>query len=238
MQHSYNGEGDARYLPGFVALVTVLTLLLAMACGGGDDGEVAAPTTTPPVAAAAPTTPPVAAAAPTTPPVAAAAPTTPPAVAPAAPAAAQPSPVAAVAGGDAAGTEVSEGCSRGNEAGVGYGQPADVRLCIAENLRKIVDLYIAGVNTYDVNALLPLFEAGYWAKQESAIRQQLDELKAAGAQLTWTENQLPAQTGPTSMALLVTVEGGPSGTAQWQFGFIEVGEKDKGDWFINFLSAK
>ena len=210
MQHSYKGEGDVRYLPGFVALGTVLTLLLAMACGGGDDGEAAAPTT---------------------PPVAAAAPTTPPAVALAAPA-------AAVAGGVAAGTEVSEGCSRGNEAGMGYGQPADVRLCIAENLRKMVDLYIAGVNTYDGDALLPLFEAGYWAEQESAIRQQLDELKAAGAQLTWTENQLPAQTDPRSMALLVTVEGGPSGTAQWQFGFIAVGEKDKGDWFINFLSAK
>ena len=203
-----------RYLPGFVGLGTALILLLAMGCGGGDDGEAAAPTA---------------------PPAAAGAPTTAPAVAPAAPAT-QPSPVAAVALGAAAGTEVSEGCSRGFEGG--DSQPAAVRLCIAENLRKIVDLYIAGVNAYDVDALLPLLEAGYWAEQESPIRQQLDELKAAGAQLTWTANQLPAQTGPTSMGMLVTVEGGPSGTAQWQFGFIEVGEEANGDWFINFVSAK
>ena len=212
-------------MPGFVALGTVLTLLLAMGCGGGDDAEAGDE------GAAA------AAAAPTTPPVAAAAPTTAPTAVPPAPASAQPSPAAAVAGGVAAETEVSGKCVRQSEGGGGYGDPAAFRLCVTENLRKIVDVYIAGVNAYDVDALLPLFEAGYWAKQESAIRQQLDELKAAGAQLTWTENQLPAQTGPTSMGMLVTVEGGPSGTAKWQFGFIEVGEKESGDWFINFVSA-
>ena len=214
-----------RYLPGFVALGTVLTLLLAVGCGGGDDGEAAASTT---------------------PPVAAAAPTTPPAAAPAAPAAAQPSPLATVAGGVAAGPKVTvvetdpvfKDCGIVLKAIVGVGGAAALRLCIAENLRTIVDLYIAAVNAYDMDALLPLLEAGYGAKQESAIRQQLDELKAAGDQLTWTEDQVPGRTGPTSMGMLVTVEGGPSGTAQWQFGFIEVGEKDSGDWFISFVSAK
>jgi hypothetical protein len=39
------------------------------------------------------------------------------------------------------------------------------------------------------------------------------------------------------MGMLVTVEGGPSGTAQWQFGFIEVGEEGEKDWLINFVSA-
>ena len=152
-----------------------------------------------------------------------------------------------MAGGVAAGTEVSvlktnpmfEDCVAVRaHAGTHTGNPAAFRLCTSQNLRTIVDLYIAGVNAYDMDALLPLLQAGYRAGQESAIRRQLDELKAAGAQLTWTENQPPARTGPISRALLVTVEGGPSGTAQWQFGFIEVGEEGKGDWFINFVSAK
>ena len=213
-------------------LGVALTMMLAVGCGGGDDGDSGGEAAAPPVAAA-PTTQP----------------TAPPAApAPTAPAPALPAPVAAVAGGVAPGTEVSvvktnpvfQDCVAVRSLSVGdnTGNTAAFSICRSENLREMVNLYIAGVNAYDVDALLPLLEAGYRAEQESALRTQLEELKAAGAQLTWTEDQLPGRTGPSSMALVVTVDGGPSGTAQWQFGFIEVGETGNGDWFINFVNVK
>ena len=217
-----------------MALGTVLTLLLAMGCGGGDDERPVTKACRPRLPRQRrPRSPPLPNDSTDSGPGRAGGDAT--------------IPVAAVAGGVAAGTEVSvvktnpmfEDCVAVRAlAGTHTGNPAAFRLCTSQNLRGMVDLYFAGVNAYDVDALLPLLEAGYRAEQESAIRQQLDELKAAGAQLTWTENQPPARTGPISRALLVTVEGGPSGTVRWQFGFIEVGEEGKGDWFINFVSAK
>ncbi|MCH8206342.1 MAG: hypothetical protein IH956_04995 [Chloroflexi bacterium] len=131
-----------------------------------------------------------------------------------------------------------EDCAAWMGGSGGEGNTSAFVICRAENLRQVVDLYVAALNAYDVDRLLPLLEDSYRAEHETAIRAQVHELKAAGTQLTWTEDQLPGKTGPTSMAFLITVAGGPSGAKQWQIGFIEVGEKDSGDWAINFVVVK
>ena len=162
-------------------------------------------------------------------------PSTPPPITVATAPAAQASPVAASVGSEiCADIRAGKGLSGGGEGG----NTTAFAICRAESLRHIVDVYIGALNAYEVDGLLPLLEEGYRAEQEASIREQIDELKAAGTQLTWTEDQLPGRTGPTSMALLITVEGGPSGAKHWQIGFIEVGEKDSGDWAITFVIVK
>ena len=102
----------------------------------------------------------------------------------------------------------------------------------------MVDVYIGALNERDVDALFPVLEESYRAEQETEIRAQVDELDAAGIQLSWTEDQLPGRTGSRSMAMVITVEGDDSGTQHWQVGFIELGERGSEEWVINFVTVK
>ena len=60
----------------------------------------------------------------------------------------------------------------------------------------------------------------------------------AGTKFSWTEDQLPGRTGSRSMAMVITVEGDPSGTKQWQVGFVELGQRGSEEWVINFVTVK
>ena len=102
----------------------------------------------------------------------------------------------------------------------------------------MLDIYFGALNAYDVNGILPLLEDGYRAEQETAIRAQVDELKAEGTQLLWIEDQLPGKTGSRSMAMVITVEGDPSGTKEWVVGFLEIGARNSGEWVINLVNVK
>ena len=114
----------------------------------------------------------------------------------------------------------------------------ELALCRAQDLRLLLDTYFQALNAYDVDGLLPLLEDGYRAEQETAIRAQVDGLKAGGTQLSWIEDRLPGKTGSRSMAMVITVEGDPSGTKEWVVGFVEIGERNSGEWVINLVNVK
>ena len=120
----------------------------------------------------------------------------------------------------------------------GWGNAANLAICRAMALREMLDTYFQALNAYDADGLLPLLEDGYRADQESAIRTRIDELKAGGTQLSWTENQAAGKTGSMSMAMLISVDGGPSGTEEWVVGFLQIGARDSGEWTINFVNVK
>ena len=206
---------DVRYTYAFVALFASTVLLVAIGCGGGDDdtdGGTTAPAAAAPTSAAAAAAPAVA-------------------VAPAA----KPTPTQRTATGArptptlvASFAAVTPWYNTGR---YNVGTAAGTAVLRGELLRTLVGLYFDALNANDLNLLLPLLDETYRNDNEAAIRDQLDELDAAGATLTWIEEQAPGLTGPTSMVMFVSVEA-PSGTERWQIQFTELG-RNTGNWVIS-----
>ena len=206
-----------RHIYALLALCALAAALLAAACGGGDDegdgGAAVQPAATQPAAApptAAPATAGGTAAPPATP-----TPRTDASVRP------TPTPVASFAA-------VTPWFQSG---AYNVGTAAGKALIRGELLRELVKRYFDAVNAYDLNALLPLLEEGYRTDNETEIRDLLSGLETGGDQLTWTEDQAPGLTGPTTMVMILTVEG-PFGSESWHIQFTELG-RNSGNWVIS-----
>ena len=202
-----------RRIYALLALCALASTLIAAACGGGDEegdgGATAQPVATQPAAATA-TSAPAAGSAPPTP-----TPRTETGVRP------TPTPVASFAA-------VTPWFQSGAYS---IGTAAGKALVRGEILRELVTRYFDSVNAYDLNALLPLLEEGYRTDNEAEIRDLLSGLETGGDQLSWTEDQAPGLTGPTTMVMILTVEG-PSGSETWHIQFSELG-RNSGNWVIS-----
>ena len=205
-----------RNIYALLAVCALASALIAAACGGGDEegdgGAAAQPAATQPAAAPA-----------TSAPASGAAPTPPPTPTPRTETGARPTPTP-VASFAAVTPWFQSGAYN-------IGTAAGKALLRGELLRELVTRYFDAVNAYDLNALLPLLEEGYRTDNETEIRDLLSGLEDAGGQLSWTEDQAPGLTGPTTMVMLLTVEG-PSGSESWHIQFTELG-RNSGNWVIS-----
>ena len=205
-----------RHIYALLAICALASALLAAACGGGDgDGDGG---TGQPAAAATATSAPSSSSASSGSAPAPKATPTPRASTSVRP---TPTPVASFAA-------VTPWFQSGT---YNIGTAAGTALLRAELLRELVTRYFDAVNTYDLNALLPLLEEGYRTDNETEIRDLLAGLEAGGGGLAWTEDQAPGLTGPTTMVMIVTVDG-PSGSEPWHIQFTELG-RNSGNWVIS-----